>query len=351
MGLSVSDDNKNVALSVFDENNSQKTIVIMNTEGNILKKITEKDIFKENAGDSLSFDGWYNNNLWVEESGYAGYLLGIASINLSDFSVKSYDITGIKRGDGRQRSLNMEKELIATSTYPFTGGAVGDDESFEKTGQEVYLYVYDLNTSSQILIAKSSATAFNPEWVGGYVLEYNDPSSNDGKRIRKSISLDEATKIIQYIPKDFPSEIKEGRCWVNSIPVQRTDAWRCMVGNIIYDPCFVVNGKENLVCDSYPNSNSGAFSLKLTEPLPNITYGSEENWAWIIELADGSSCSPINGASGSIGGSRINYECSDGSVIVGDLNVGTIWKANKVVLSENKTVLSSKSISIKTVWQ
>ncbi|MBV8149241.1 MAG: hypothetical protein JO092_09140 [Candidatus Eremiobacteraeota bacterium] len=57
-----------------------------------------------------------------------------------------------------------------------------------------------------------------------------------------------------------------GWCWTSSIASTRTDAYRCMAGNEIYDPCFT-RGTSSVVCPENLVNNSG-LALKLTKPLP-----------------------------------------------------------------------------------
>ena len=160
----------------------------------------------------------------------------------------------------------------------------------------------------------------------------------------------QTTEVIKYIPTEIPSEIKEGHCWVNSISAPRKGAWRCMIESSISDPCFVINGSEDLVCDFAPITGDKGFLLKLTEPLPEDTatdyYG--QGWGWLIQLEDGITCRFITGATGGINNERINYYCSDDSFVIGDLEVGTIWKAKKV---DNPQTKSIEVVSIKKVWQ
>ena len=162
--------------------------------------------------------------------------------------------------------------------------------------------------------------------------------------------VDETTEVIKYIPTEIPSEIKEGHCWVNSISVPRKGAWRCMIESSISDPCFVISGSEDLVCDVNPITGDGGFLLKLTEPLPEDTatdnYG--QGWGWLIQLEDGTVCGFITGATGAINGERINYGCSDNSYIIGGLEVGTIWKAKKVDDLQTKSI---EVVPVKKVWQ
>jgi len=170
-----------------------------------------------------------------------------------------------------------------------------------------------------------------------------------------TVNIDETadwqtTEVIKYISTEIPSEIKEGHCWVNSISAPRKGAWRCMIESSISDPCFVINGSEDLVCDFDPITGDKGFLLKLTEPLPEDTatdyYG--QGWGWLIQLEDGITCRFITGATGGINNERINYYCSDDSFVIGDLEVGTIWKAKKV---DNPQTKSIEVVSIKKVWQ
>jgi len=122
------------------------------------------------------------------------------------------------------------------------------------------------------------------------------------------------TKIITYIPP-IPSEKRDGSCWTNSNIVHRSDVWRCMIGNEIFDPCYTARDKTTIVCDAQPEiENPTGFVLKLTKPLPTpgVLKGPFSS-ASIIELEDGTICNFISGASGATDGvriERINYSCS-----------------------------------------
>lgn len=161
------------------------------------------------------------------------------------------------------------------------------------------------------------------------------------------------TQIIKYFPTEIPSEIKEGSCWTNSLSAQRKDAWRCIIDTIISDPCFIIEGNENLVCNPNPITGEKGFLLKLTEPLPEITATDNfgKGWGWLIELEDRISCGFLTGATGVTDGKRINYGCSDGSYILGDLETGAIWKAEKANLDSNLQIISVESVPVQRVWQ
>jgi hypothetical protein len=180
-----------------------------------------------------------------------------------------------------------------------------------------------------------------------------------------------ATQVIAYVPPvpatSTPAE--SGSCWTNSIAAPfRTDAWRCSVGNSISDPCFEVPGSQNLLCNidpANPNSSS-SFVLKLTQllPAPEVPEGGiPANWAWLVQLSDGTVCSPFTGTLPfAQGGISANYGCApstpggEGLYIFGDLNASTSpWTAQVGLLSAATsglpTVMDEQTVNVATVWQ
>ncbi len=61
------------------------------------------------------------------------------------------------------------------------------------------------------------------------------------------------TQVILFQPP-VPADVEEGgRCWTDSIAVNRAGAWRCMRENFIYDPCFAVAGQpRQVICGADP---------------------------------------------------------------------------------------------------
>lgn len=171
------------------------------------------------------------------------------------------------------------------------------------------------------------------------------------------------TVVVHYSPSsDLSLEIQNGSCWTNSIAAPfRTDAWRCMVGNEIHDPCFEIPGKKSVVCDVNPVLSKPGFELKLTDnlPPPSVQPDTLGNWAWIVELDDGSICTPFTGTRPFINGDAGYYGCysasSDKSVmIMGDLVKGNTWYAKESTFSVDGYKLTlelSKEVPVKTVWQ
>jgi len=77
-----------------------------------------------------------------------------------------------------------------------------------------------------------------------------------------------------------------GYCWVTSIASQRRDAFRCMAGNAIHDPCFERSARE-VACPEGASGRSGIL-LSLTKPLPPSGSGTRN--VWKMQLASGATC-------------------------------------------------------------
>jgi hypothetical protein len=119
-----------------------------------------------------------------------------------------------------------------------------------------------------------------------------------------------------------------GSCFVNSIVIVRPDAWRCFIGNNIYDPCFQVNQTEVLCPSSGPWTNNGTLiSIKggLSNPSSTKNQGTT-GLPWAIQMASGAQCLPLSGASNLIAGQRLGYDCSGGIGLYGNVHrSGSTW--------------------------
>jgi hypothetical protein len=179
------------------------------------------------------------------------------------------------------------------------------------------------------------------------------------------------TQIVAYVPPQPARStlVEQGSCWTNSIAAPfRADAWRCAVGNGISDPCFQIPQSKNLLCNvnpAKPNSTS-SFVLQLTKslPPPEVPPGlAPKDWAWLIQLADGTLCTPFTGTLPAIAGDHsANYSCAPGPLgnnllIFDDLNTSApAWTASVGTLSTNSTstlptIESSTTVAIATIWQ
>lgn len=180
-----------------------------------------------------------------------------------------------------------------------------------------------------------------------------------------------ATQVIVYtpVPPATSTPVESGSCWTNSIAAPfRSDAWRCMVGNSISDPCFEIpNSTDALLCNINPTVlySTSTFVLKLTQPLPapQVPPGiPPSNWAWLVQLSDGTLCTPFTGTLPvTAGGEAANYGCAPGPLgtdvmIFDGLNSSSsAWTAEVGTLSETTSSLpvlsSSSTVPVETIWQ
>lgn len=152
------------------------------------------------------------------------------------------------------------------------------------------------------------------------------------------------------IPEGTP---RSGECWTSSNAVVRPGAWRCMVGNGIYDPCFSTPRLSGaVICDANPATGAQGFVLKLTKPLPQSSPGvPSQPRPWLLRLADGSRCEILTGTIAFVAGLDVPYGCSDSQKcsdngcpymtgLTDKFKRGKVWIADKVAFNSGRTVLS-----------
>ncbi len=135
-----------------------------------------------------------------------------------------------------------------------------------------------------------------------------------------------------------PTMTLHGFCWVGSNVSGRADAWRCSLdtaltsGANLIDPCYSASADAtSVVCPTdFPKSSDGV-TVVLDQKLgcspntgcgPGNAEGGEPSVS-DIELADGVTCSFVQGATFGVNGERANFSCTDTSWLVGDVTVGT----------------------------
>ncbi len=130
-----------------------------------------------------------------------------------------------------------------------------------------------------------------------------------------------------------------GTCWTGSLTSARYDAWRCMSGNLIRDPCFEDAYGDSPRLLACPGSRLGYDRLiRLTtrrdlpyrdgNPLRNGNGFGRNPWA--ISLS-GTGCRFSSGASFVVRRKRANYFCRDGRVLLGSpIRRGRLWSIDSV---------------------
>lgn len=116
-----------------------------------------------------------------------------------------------------------------------------------------------------------------------------------------------------------------GQCFAASVADSgRPDAWRCMSGNSIYDPCFEGFEQRTIVvaCLDSPRA-SAAVVLTPAGGVPRQMANKGSPLAsppWSLSLANGASCGLLTGATFGFAGMRLTYGCTGGAYLIGDVD-------------------------------
>ena len=119
---------------------------------------------------------------------------------------------------------------------------------------------------------------------------------------------------------------QNGQCFAASVASQgRSDAWRCSSGNRILDPCYegLEHGKTVVVCPDSPWSTDAIVLALATAPSRDQRNKGDllTSPPWALELAGGTRCQFLTGATAVVAGMRVNYGCSGrGGNVIGDID-------------------------------
>lgn len=113
-----------------------------------------------------------------------------------------------------------------------------------------------------------------------------------------------------------------GSCWTGSEGDIRSDAWRCIVGDEILDPCF--SGAAGWVACPTLTSQYKIIRLNLTKPLPmrfaDPPLNTNKSLPTTVTLARNVSCGFSGGATSTVAGLRLNYYCTNHAWLLGAPN-------------------------------
>jgi hypothetical protein len=197
---------------------------------------------------------------------------------------------------------------------------------------------------------------------------YIDPSGQPQFMLPVSAISPAATLIIPFLP-GVPAATRDGICLSRSLSVPEPFAWRCLVEAdepnefAMFDPCLTADNGQTLVCGADPLVGDPGFRVNLVEPLPEeneeppTAQTDGNNRVWLVQLADGSICRFALGVTSTIDGERANYICSDGSVLLADLQPGQVWQADRIALADilrtedGYEAAQISPVEIAVIWQ
>jgi len=157
------------------------------------------------------------------------------------------------------------------------------------------------------------------------------------------------TKIVNYSAAGMKGKAVKGSCWTSSIASRRSDAFRCMIGNSIMDPCFKVS--NNVVnCPANVAANTGTV-INLTKPLPQANpKGASKPWRFQLAGGSGIMC---NAGTGTVIG-NYPYYCSGNlvcSVPAASTKRPTTYMATCGTPTGPITVKGARPMFVMTLWQ
>lgn len=142
-----------------------------------------------------------------------------------------------------------------------------------------------------------------------------------------------------------------GDCWTASIgDPDNPDAWRCMAGNGILDPCFAPPGQAvvpEVACATSPDA--AVVLLDLTVPLSSAAAPSGSSalvLPWVMELADGDQCTLDQGTGEVVDGTVMDYACTGGAATYPD-TTSEPWTV--LVAAGDGATQSSQAVEV--AWQ
>jgi hypothetical protein len=141
-----------------------------------------------------------------------------------------------------------------------------------------------------------------------------------------------------------------GYCFAGSLADPRADAWRCVLGKQIEDPCFS-GGATLVLCPSGTPDSHDALELRLTKPLPPAqTHRSGDPTRqdpWVIVTA-GAYCYRTTAASAPQTGRALSYICAGASVLAGSPDrAHPVWT---IALLPTATAKRYVTTAIKAAW-
>ncbi len=165
-------------IAIFASIPDQK-LTIADLEGERKKEFLRKDIPDFPEGAVLSPLMWHGQVVWFGATEGLS-LIRLFSLDAISGSMTSYDLSGL--GATREDSaLDPASRLFVYSDYrPRL-------DTGDPTRQMATLFVYDLAKRKKISLISASVTrAFEPKWIDGTMVEYNDPSGTGRVQMRLS---------------------------------------------------------------------------------------------------------------------------------------------------------------------
>lgn len=142
---------------------------------------------------------------------------------------------------------------------------------------------------------------------------------------------------------------KHAHCIAGS-DVTRT-AYRCFAGNLVLDPCWAQKPKSFAVCLVVPWSFR-LLQLKVSKGYSGTLPKKPASLPWGVQLGNGVQCAFADGATGVVGGKRINYFCSHTKdVLIGKVNKSSkVWTIRRAKPTGGGHYKKAGHVSLSKAW-
>jgi hypothetical protein len=152
-------------------------------------------------------------------------------------------------------------------------------------------------------------------------------ATSTGTPTRTQVQVVEVWKGSAPAPGVTVTGTASGHCFAPSIATTRHDAYRCLTGNLIYDPCFAPQTTppgSQVLCVEGP-SVSRLLKVTLTAPLPAGGTGTPQVAPFALMLADGQFCLRNSGAERATSSLPLSYTCPGGDLFGFPDTSAAVW--------------------------
>ena len=164
------------------------------------------------------------------------------------------------------------------------------------------------------------------------------------------------TKIVTYKAATIKMTAKavKGYCWATSLASQRSDAFRCISGHLIHDPCFYISTKA-VGCPENIAANTGIV-IRITKPLPpkNNPSNAFLPLSFRVASANGMVCSANGTGIALTAFGDYHYYCSGNMVCTVphiSIQAPTAYQVTCGTRTPSRTVKGARVLFVSTIWE
>jgi len=243
--------------------------------------------------------------------------------------------------DGDLVAAKHEFQQVLPEFYEKSGDILND------IGFDCAVDLFQSIIKKPLAMAKIGAAYLG--WIPVFIFDY---VKHQGTPVELLFTYSVETEILTFYPSGISDGVREGSCWTSSIVADRPDAWCCdSSGYGIQDPCFSIAGDDSAVtCGASPMGDGIGYRMNLTEPLPAPHYSDRDDSWWILELANGTYCTQIQGTALEVDGKLFHVVCGGGymeDLIIND----KVWIVRFDGYTDDPAAAARNQMLVSRVWR